>query len=155
MPKHKATRMDIYERIEKDHDRHRELATKLAETSGDSQERRDLWRELKGEVESHAAAEEQTFYAALIEKPDGQEKARHSIHEHEQASDLIEELEDDDMSSPGWIRTFEKLKESLEHHMDEEEAEVFPLARRLIDDSRASQLAKDFDERKAKETQEA
>lgn len=140
--------MDIYERLEQDHDKQRQLAADLAETSGDSDERRRMFAELKTEVEAHAAAEEQTFYAALIAEPDGQEKARHSVSEHKEAADLIEELEELDMSSGGWLAKFKKLQEELEHHVDEEEDEVFVLARKLIDEQRARALAEEFNERK-------
>lgn len=141
--------MNIFERIKQDHDRQRDLAARLLETTGDSPERRQLWGELHDDVEHHAAAEEQTFYAALIEKPDGQKKARHSISEHEDAAELLGELDDMDMSSPGWLLKFRKLKEELEHHMDEEESEVFGLARKLLSDGQAEELGAKFGQRKA------
>ena len=143
--------MDIYDRLTRDHNTQREMATRLAETTGDSDERRKLWDEFKPEAEAHANAEEQTFYAALIEHPEAQEKARHSISEHKEAADLIEKLSNDDMSSPGWLQNFKKLTEELEHHMEEEENEVFVKAREVISDETATQLVSDFDERKAAE----
>ncbi len=143
--------MNIYERLTKDHDTQREMAARLAETTGDSDERRKLWDEFKPEAEAHANAEEQTFYATLIEHPEAQEKARHSISEHKEAADLIEKLATDDMSSPGWLQNFKKLKEELEHHMEEEENEVFVKAREVISDETATQLVSDFEERKAAE----
>ncbi|NNF56276.1 MAG: hemerythrin domain-containing protein [Acidimicrobiales bacterium] len=143
--------MDIYERLTKDHNTHREMATRLAETTGDSEDRRKLWEEFKPEAEAHANAEEQTFYATLIETPEAQEKARHSISEHKEAADLMEKLSAEDMSSPGWLQNFKKLKEELEHHMDEEENEVFMKARTVISDETATKLVSDFEERKAAE----
>ncbi len=140
--------MDIYDRLTKDHDRQRELLRKISETEGDSENRRRLFAALKEEADSHAAAEEQTFYAALIEKPDGQEKARHSIAEHKDANDLLEELDELDMGSGGWLQKLKKLRHELEHHVKEEEEEVFPLAKTLIDESRAQDLAKKFEARK-------
>ena len=140
--------MDIYQRLKQDHDKQRELAGKITDTEGNSEERRRLWKEFKPEAEAHAAAEEQTFYATLIEKPDGQEKARHSISEHKEAADLIEELSKLGMGSGGWIQKFKKLKEELEHHMKEEEDEVFQRAKKLIDQREAKRLAETFEERK-------
>ena len=70
------------------------------------------------------------------------------MSEHKEAADLLDELTDLDMSSGGWLNKFKKLKDELEHHMDEEEAEVFKLARKLIDRKRADELGKDFDQRK-------
>ena len=141
--------MDIYQRLKDDHGKQRGLAAGLMETSGDSDERRRLFAAFKDEVEAHAAAEEQTFYAALIACTDGQDQARHSIAEHKDAADLIEEIEGTDMSHGGWLLKFEKLKEELEHHLKEEEDDVFPLARKLISEREARELGERFDELKA------
>lgn len=143
--------MNIYERIKQDHRKHRDLIEGVKETSGDSSERHELWATLKAEVEAHAAAEEQTFYAALMQEPEEQEKARHSVHEHKEAADLIEELSVMDMASPGWLLKFRKLADELTHHMEEEENEVFARARKVLSDSQANDLAERFDTRKAAE----
>tara|TARA_R110001599_G_scaffold353866_1_gene600972 strand:+ start:94164 stop:94601 length:438 start_codon:yes stop_codon:yes gene_type:complete len=143
--------MNIYQRLIEDHKTQREIAEKLMETSGDSPERRALFERFKTELDAHALAEEQTFYSDLMQHPDGTEKARHSVAEHKDADDLLQELSDLEMSSGGWIHKFEKLKHEVIHHVDEEEKEVFPLARKLIAPSRAEELADDFDDRKSKE----
>ncbi|WP_422364249.1 hemerythrin domain-containing protein [Pyruvatibacter mobilis] len=142
---------DIYTEIKNDHDNHRLLLDKLVQTEGDSPERARLFAELKEDVTAHADAEEQTFYAALIAKPDAQEQARHSVAEHKDAADLIEELEDTDFSSPGWLATARKLCDELKHHMDEEEEDVFELGRKLIPADEADKLGTDFRNRKKKE----
>lgn len=146
---------NIYEAIRADHDDHRRVLDKLDNTQGDSAERRELFATLKQEVEAHAAAEEQTFYASLIAEPDGQDKARHSISEHKEASDLIEELDEMDFSSTGWLTKFRSLKDALEHHMEEEEDEVFARARKLISESEAQKLAGEFEARKQDERKAA
>jgi len=137
--------MDIYERLKADHGKQRGLCGGLAKTSGDTEERRRLFAALKTEIEAHAAAEEQTLYADLIATTEMQEQARHSVTEHKEAADLIEELAATDMSSSGWIARFAKLREELEHHLDEEEADVFPEARKLIAAGRADELGTAFD----------
>ena len=146
--------MDIYERLKKDHDRQRELIEQIKQTSGDSEERRDLWERLRVEAESHADAEEQVFYATLIAEPKGQEKARHSVAEHKEMSDIANELDDMDMSSPGWLNRFHTFADKLIHHVDEEEDEVFPLSREVIAGSKAVALVSDFDGRKRSEARQ-
>ncbi|MDF1818048.1 MAG: hemerythrin domain-containing protein [Immundisolibacteraceae bacterium] len=146
--------MDIYERIIKDHRMQRDLAGSILKTEGDSEKRQRLWNDFKPEAVAHANAEEQTFYAALIEDPDAQEQARHSISEHKEADDLIEELSEMDMSSGGWLQKFKKLKKELDHHMDEEEKEVFNEARRVFEEGQAQQLAQAFSGRKEDELKE-
>jgi len=147
--------MDIYERIKEDHQIQRDLAARILKTEGNSDERQQLWDDFKPEAVAHANAEEQIFYAALIEKPDTQEQTRHSVSEHKEADDLIEEISDMDMSSSGWLQKFKKLKEDLDHHMDEEEEDVFSKARQVIDETQAQKMVKAFDGRKEAELKEA
>jgi len=145
----------IYEEIKKDHDLHRDLLDRLDKTSGDSPERRELFEKLRVEMTAHANAEEQTFYASLIEDPETQEQARHSIAEHKETDDLLEELDEMAFDNPGWLAKFRKLKEELEHHMEEEEEEVFPEARDVIESDNAEQLAGLFRDREAEERESA
>ncbi|GJL66755.1 MAG: hemerythrin [Nitrospirales bacterium] len=145
----------IFERLTKDHEKQRQLAKKIMGTSGDSADRRSLWDQFKPEAVAHANAEEQTLYAAMMEKPDGQEKARHSVSEHKEAADVIKELDGMDMGTGGWIQKFEKLKDELEHHMEEEENETFQKAKKVLDSEKADQLADDFEKRKKRELAES
>lgn len=143
--------MDIYQRLQRDHELQRRLAAQLNATEGDSAERRRLWDALKAELDAHANAEEQTLYAALIERPESQEKSRHSIAEHQEMTKKMEALADIDMSSPGWLQSFKVLEHQIEHHLKEEEEDVFPLAKRVLDQSTAEELTAQFEERKAGE----
>jgi hemerythrin-like domain-containing protein len=140
--------MDIYQKLKREHDDHRELMRRIADTTGESDERKRLFDLLVEDVESHAAAEEQTLYSELIEATKGQPQTRHSVSEHKKSSDALNELKDTDRSSPAWLATFKTFRDDLEHHMREEEQEVFELSEALIDDERAAELAVKFDGRK-------
>ncbi len=141
----------IYDAIKDDHDTHRDLLDRLAGTSGDSAERREAWDEFYYDVKSHAAAEEETFYSKLISETWGQDAARHSVHEHQQMDDLMEELNGMDMSSPGWLAKFKELKHEYEHHMEEEENEVFTRAKKVIGEEDNDTFGTRFLERKTEE----
>jgi len=143
--------MDIYQRLKEDHEKQRKLAEQLATTSGDSKNRRHLWDEFKTELEAHANAEEQTFYAQLIEDPNTQEQARHSVSEHQTASGLIAELTELDMASGGWLQKFKKLQEELEHHLEEEENKVFEMAKDVLTEDAAKNMVGEFNRRKSDE----
>lgn len=142
---------DIYAAIKSDHDEHRALLETIAGTSGASDERKKAWDTFYHDVKSHAAAEEETFYSKLISKTWGQDHARHSVHEHQQIDDLLEELNDKDMSSPGWLQKFKELRHEYEHHIDEEEEEIFPRAREIIDASEIDGYGDRFLKRKQEE----
>lgn len=141
----------IYELLKKDHDKHRDLLAKLAETSGDSDERRKLWESFYCDVGAHAAAEEETFYAPLMEDEDGQPKGRHSVAEHKELDDIVQELVEMEMSSPGWLTRFKTLRERYEHHIEEEEEEIFETARKVLGDDKSGEIGSKFQTRKAKE----
>ena len=55
-----------------------------------SSRRRELWKQFYYDVGGHAAAEEETFYSPLMEKEDGQPKGRHSVAEHKELDDIIQ-----------------------------------------------------------------
>jgi hemerythrin superfamily protein len=56
----------IYETLKQDHERHRKMLSMIADTQGDSKERRETWDKFFHDVSAHAAAEEETFYSKLI-----------------------------------------------------------------------------------------
>lgn len=141
----------IYERIIQDHTRHRELLDKLSETSGDTDDRQEAWNEFYYDVKSHAAAEEETFYSKLMADTQGQDDARHSVSEHKELDDLIGELHEMEFSSPGWLAKFKTLKHDYEHHMDEEESDIFEKAREVFDREESGEIGKAFLERKRAE----
>ncbi|MFD2740276.1 hemerythrin domain-containing protein [Sulfitobacter aestuarii] len=141
----------IYDTIKADHQDHRDLLDRIAQTSGDSTERREAWDTFYQDVKSHAAAEEETFYSKLMAQTWGQDAARHSVHEHQQMDDIMEELNEMDMASSGWITRFRTLKHDYEHHMDEEENEVFSRAKEVIGEEENDAYGAKFEARKREE----
>jgi len=136
--------MNIFEALREDHDRQRTLVELLTKTQGDSEGRREIFERLKRELEEHAAAEERAFYIPLIEEDMTQDKARHSIAEHQEIDELIAELEETDRSSAAWLSTAQKLKDKVTHHLDEEEREVFQMAGKVLSEQQKTELAEDY-----------
>ena len=101
--------MNIFEALRISHVTQRTLADHLLQTAGDSTERTSLFKELKRELEAHAAAEERFFYVPLIAHDMTQEPSRHGIAEHHQMDKLVEQLEATDFNSPGWLLTAKAL----------------------------------------------
>ena len=141
----------IYEKLKSDHDKHRDLLAKLAETAGDSEERRTLWKTFYYDVGAHAAAEEEAFYSPLMAESDGQAEGRHSVAEHKELDDMLQELNEMDMSSPGWLTRFKTMKDRYEHHIEEEEDDIFPVAKDVIGADKSGKIAAEFAERKKEE----
>jgi iron-sulfur cluster repair protein YtfE (RIC family) len=146
--------MSLYAEIKSDHDRHRDLMKRILNTSGDSAERQTLWQRFRNDLEAHAAAEEQSLYAELIAEEQSQPQARHSVAEHKESSDLVEKLDAMEMSNPAWLQAFQTLANDLEHHMSEEEQDVFDVSKAMIGDTRAEELATRFRLRKQHELED-
>lgn len=136
--------MNIFQALRESHDKQRTLLDLLVETSGDSEGRRDLYAKVKAELDDHAIAEERHFYVPLMEIDLTQEKSRHSVAEHHEMDELLEELDTADMSSPAWLATAKTLREKVIHHLDEEEQEVFQMAGKALTDAQKTDLAKDY-----------
>lgn len=116
---------EIFHRLKQDHDQHRELLEKLGRTQGESKERQDLFEELTVELKSHAAAEEQALYSTMMRKPATTDETRHSVAEHHEIEEQLNDLAATDMSSSAWMSKFEQLRHDYLHHIDEEEDDHF------------------------------
>ncbi|WP_375250963.1 hemerythrin domain-containing protein [Sphingomonas sp.] len=142
---------DIYADLKRDHDTHRDLLKQLAESKGDSAKRKKLFETFRLEIASHAAAEEESLYAEMLGNPDLRDDARHSVAEHKEIDDLIGDMMDLDFASDEWESKFFHMRHRYEHHIDEEEEEMFPAAAKELDDETEERLADTYEERKPKE----
>lgn len=146
---------DIFSILKSDHDIHRELLASIAETSGGSNERRELFESFRIEVTAHAAAEEESLYAAMLADPELRDDGRHSVSEHKEIDDMLGELQDIDEASDAWFTKFGEMRHRYEHHIDEEEEEMFPAAEKHFSKDKAEQLGAKFDRRKPAELEMA
>ncbi|MGW1456414.1 hemerythrin domain-containing protein [Salegentibacter agarivorans] len=136
--------MNIFEALRQEHEIQRDLVAKLVETHGDTEERKKIFEQLKHELKIHADAEERHFYIPLIKKDLTQEKARHSVAEHHEMDELIEELEDTEMNASNWLKIAKELEHKVTHHLDEEEQEVFQMAGKALTEKQKTSLAEDY-----------
>lgn len=141
----------IYEDLKRDHDKQRAMLKELAELKGDGKKRQKLFETFRLEVQSHAAAEEESLYATMLGDPELRDDARHSVSEHKEVDDLIGEMMDLDFASDEWESKFFHMRHRYEHHIDEEEEDMFPAAAKELDDATEERLADTYEERKPEE----
>ncbi len=139
---------DIYADLKRDHDKQRGMLKQLGELDGAVDARRELFDAFRLEVQSHAAAEEESLYATMLGKPDLRDEARHSVAEHKEVDDLLGELLDMEFGTDAWEAKFQHMRHRYEHHIDEEEEEMFPAAEEKLDDATEERLAATYKERK-------
>ncbi|QQO01005.1 hemerythrin domain-containing protein [Pseudomonas sp. SW-3] len=137
--------MNIFEALRESHDRQRTYAKALIKTSGDTAERVEAYKQLKSELQAHETAEERHFYIPLMAFDNGVDLSRHAISEHHEMDEMIEELDETQMSSPAWLATAKKLSEKVHHHLEEEEQKFFQMAGKLLDDKQKEALAGQYE----------
>ncbi|RYE03199.1 MAG: hemerythrin domain-containing protein, partial [Sphingomonadales bacterium] len=111
----------------------------------------ELFEALRIEISAHAAAEEESLYATMLANPDLRDEARHSVSEHKEIDDFFGELTELDPESGEWTAKFEEMRHRYEHHIDEEEEEMFPSASEKLSSEEEKRLADIFERRKPNE----
>ncbi|MHC8362767.1 hemerythrin domain-containing protein [Pseudomonas sp. LS2P72] len=137
--------MNIFEALRESHERQRTYADALIQTSGDTPERVEAYKQLKSELQAHETAEERHFYIPLMAFDNGVDLSRHAIAEHHEMDEMMEELDETEMSSPTWLAVAKKLAEKVNHHLEEEEQKFFQMAGKLLDDKQKETLAGQYE----------
>lgn len=146
---------DIFARLREDHDRHRELLSRIAASDDVAEERRALFEEFTLEVKGHAAAEEQAVYSTMMRKPATTDEVRHSVAEHHEIEELLNDMAATDIGAGEWMEKFRQLDHDYRHHIEEEEDEHFRDFEKLLTDADREHMRAVFDRRKRAEKADA
>jgi len=141
----------IFDRLKQDHDLHRAMFAKMADAKDDADQLKKLFDAFKVEVTAHAAAEEETLYATMLSRPDLREDAQHSVSEHKEIDDYLEELDELKFDGEAWRKKFAEMKKRYLHHIEDEEEEMFPDAGKELTADEEKKLAAIFARRKPAE----
>jgi hemerythrin-like domain-containing protein len=79
----------------------------------------------------HTTIEEEIFYPAMREaSKDAEDKVDEATVEHAAAKDLIAQIQEMDADDELYDAKVKVLSEQIEHHVEEEEKEMFPMAKK-------------------------
>lgn len=106
----------------------------------DTGKRTVLLTQLKHALGKHAFQEENTVYAMMRERS-LVERAQTLNEEHGEVKRLLFDLTEMPRSDPHWIAKVRELREVLEHHMAEEENELFPRLRSSLSEEENEHLS--------------
>lgn len=116
---------------------------KLSKQDDVDEEKAQLVRQICNELTVHAQVEEEIFYPALREAIDDEDLMDEADIEHASAKDLIAQISGMDPDDEMFDATVKVLGEYVDHHVKEEENEMFPALRKAELDLKelGSQLA--------------
>ena len=117
--------------------------------------REELFTQLKTELDAHARVEETIFYPELDKADETHDITLEAFEEHRLVKQLLSELEKMDKGDEQWIARFTVLKENVEHHVEEEEGEMFPKARKVLSAEQVEILGTQMEEAKKAEIKAA
>ena len=147
--------MDALKLIKDDHQKMRRLLTELESTTERGvKTREELYSTIKGELTVHEIIEEEIFYPALKDHPKAKDIVLEAYEEHHVVDTVMAELEETPVDDETWGAKAKVMKENVEHHMEEEEGEMFQKARQVFDKDELEELGTRMEQRKAEAQRE-
>ena len=141
--------MNAFNLLKSDHEKVAGILTSIEETTERAAKgREELFARLKQELDLHAKIEEEIFYPALEESEETREVTLEAYEEHRLVKQLLAELEVEPKDTEEWTAKFTVLKENIEHHVEEEEGEMFKNARKVLSEDEVETLGNRLQEAK-------
>ncbi|MDD2034316.1 hemerythrin domain-containing protein [Pseudomonas sp. FP1154] len=145
--------MNAIDLLKADHERVKAILAQLSEsTSRGIKKRTDLLAKLEMEISIHTRLEEEILYPAY-KQAGGKEQAEmyyEAKEEHRTVDSLVlPDLKNTDPSTPEFAGRVKVVKELLEHHIEEEETEMFPQAKKLLGKATLESLGEQMEAMKA------
>ena len=138
----------IFDVLKKEHRAVLDLLKKAESAKGSN--RSSILEKIKAELIPHARGEEKTLYALLRDRAKSKsedealELANEAYEEHRAIDKLLGDLEKINVSDEKWLAHLTVIKENVEHHIKEEEDELFGHAKDLFDRNELVQLCDSY-----------
>jgi hemerythrin superfamily protein len=138
-----------------DHDKVRKLLEELDKTTERGvRTRTELFNRVKNELTVHEIIEEEIFYPSLKEHPKAKEIVLEAFEEHDVVDTLMGELSSLPVDDETWHAKFTVMKENIEHHVQEEEGEMFAKARQAFSKDELEALGQVMEQRRTEARRE-
>ena len=148
--------MDAIALLKADHANAKKLMTELEETTERGVKTREqMWTKLLKELTIHENIEEEVFYPALAKHPKARDIVLEALEEHHLVDDIVEQLKGTPFDDEHWGAKFKVTKENVEHHIEEEETEMFKITRQVFTKEELEELGASMEASKAEQMKEA
>jgi hemerythrin superfamily protein len=119
-------------------------------TQHGGQKKQDTFNQIKAALTVHATIEEEIFYPAVkkARAENVKDEVREGYEEHKQIKNLLAQISGITTADETWDMKVKVLKEDVEHHVKEEEGEMFPDARKFLGEGKLVELGARLEARK-------
>jgi len=141
--------MDALKLLELDHEKVKKILSDLDSTTERGvKTREELFTKVRQELVVHESIEEEIFYPALKEHPKAKDIVLEAYEEHHVVDQVMAEIDGLPFDDETWGAKLTVMKENVEHHIEEEEDEMWKQARQVFDDAELEQLGARMEARK-------
>ena len=133
--------VDIYSLIKKEHEEVASLFRRLKAAEGFAETSEQLFAQLREALELHAHAAARVWYPALQVAEGTQELVEEALDDYALIQELLDELAASHLGDEIWYEKLEVLEEHVEGHIEDEEGDIFDVARQLFSAAQAAELA--------------
>jgi hemerythrin superfamily protein len=143
--------MDAFQILSKDHREVEQLFEQIEKTDNRGADSREqLFQKLKQELELHTEVEEKIFYPEMKKHDGTKELVGDALEEHGEVKQMLQEIGQLSAEDDQWSEMINELKMAVQHHVREEEDQMFPAARNQLDSGRIDELGRQIEEMKPK-----
>lgn len=141
--------MNAFTLLKEDHEKVAGILEKIdGTTERAAKGREELFTQLKNELDVHTRIEEEILYPTLEEYEETRAISLEAYEEHAVVKQLLEELAAGPKDDEQWTAKFTVLKENIEHHVEEEEGDMFKKARKVLSEDEIENLGDRLQEAK-------
>jgi hypothetical protein len=144
----KGGQMDILQELKQDHQEVMKLFEKLSKKKNGQTD--SVFEQLRVALMAHSKAEEKVFYKKIESDKEAHEMVLEGYEEHHVADLLLKELATKKIDGERWHAKLMVLQEAVEHHVQEEEGEIFAAAERALPAEERNKLGEKFTAEKEK-----
>jgi hemerythrin superfamily protein len=134
--------MNAIEMLEQQHRQVEQLFSQIEKESAEQAKRR-LFLEIADALAIHAAIEERHFYPAVKARRT-EEILLESLEEHLSIKRTLADMLRTEISDPTFDAKLKWLKEEVTHHVGEEESDLFPKVKKLMDADQLEGIAQEM-----------
>ncbi len=116
--------------------------------------RQQIFKQIKQALDIHAHIEETILYPVLKQAAETRDITIEAYEEHQEIKDLLAQVDGMDASGEEWADTLAELQDTVEHHVEEEENEMFVQARDVLSPQQIDELGTRMQQEKQQQQQQ-
>ncbi len=131
----------IYDLLKKDHKEVKKLFKQILDECKPDEA---TYNQIRNALQVHMRGEEEYFYPAIKDGQDARILSNEAVVEHNSAKMLMDEIDNTDEDNEMWLPRVKVLSEMIDHHVEDEEGDLFDEAKKLLNENQEREIGQKF-----------